>query len=134
MGRFMGLAAFSLAALLILAPAALAQDVVCLSIDVCPKVSKGGSPSPPPGEDYAASQPTESPITQAPPPSSGGSVAGSAQSEGNTLRGRTLPPTGGPSIWPIVEATLLVGIGVLGLAALRRTSKFHRRGGPRLPT
>jgi hypothetical protein len=119
MRRLMFLVTFSLMALLILAPAALAQDVVCQAIDVCPKVPKGGSP--PPSEDPAASQPSESPTTEAPPPSYGDSVGGSTQSEGNTLRERTLPPTGGPAISSVVGLMLLVGIGALGLAELRRT-------------
>jgi hypothetical protein len=118
MGRLIFLATFSLVALLILAPTAMAQDVACQAIDVCPKVPKGNSP---PSEDPAASQPSESPTIEAPPPSSGDSVGGSTQSEGNTLRGRTLPPTGGPAISSVVSVMLLVGIGALGLAELRRT-------------
>ena len=122
MRRLVFLAAFSLVALLVLAPAAVAQDVVCLSIDVCPPLP---SKSTPPNESPTGSQPSESPTMVAPPPSSGGSVGGSTQSEGNTLRGRTLPPTGGPPISSVVGLMLLVGIGVLGLAALRRTRKSH---------
>ena len=131
MRRLVFLAVFSLVALLVLAPAAVAQDVVCLSIDVCPPLPSKSTPpneSPTvgqPSESPTGGQPSESPTMVAPPPSSGGSVGGSTQSEGNTLRGSTLPPTGGPSISSVVGLMLLVGIGVLGLAVLRRTRKFH---------